>query len=196
MKRARKSPRPSASGRGQIRIIAGQWRGRKLPVTDAIGLRPTTDRNKETLFNWLMQTVNGARCLDMFAGSGGLGIEALSRYASSCVFIEQDKQAARQLSANLNLLQAPATVLCADALSAVARLNEQFDLVFVDPPFGHNLVNPAINALLEHQRVQSGSLVYVEQEPDAPALKFPASWQILKQKTTSGLSYMLIEVGD
>jgi len=98
--------KPQSTGSGQIRIIGGQWRGRKLPVPDIPGLRPTTDRVRETLFNWLAPFIVDAHCLDCFAGSGALGIEALSRYAAAATLIEMDKNVARQLQKNLATLQA------------------------------------------------------------------------------------------
>ena len=134
-KKSRKTQ--STNSPGQIRIIGGQWRGRKLPVLNAEGLRPTTDRNKETLFNWLMPYINDARCLDVFAGSGGLGLEALSRYAAHCDFIELDKQAASQLKSNLTLLKAnelaSATVHQGDALGILKGISQApYDIIFVD----------------------------------------------------------------
>ena len=128
--------RKNAVASGQIRIIGGLWRGRKLPVLNSEGLRPTTDRIKETLFNWLMFDVNERRCLDLFAGSGSLGFEALSRGASQVVMVEKDHQVAQQLSQNLaRLPQAPATVVNTDAMRYLASSATPFDLVFLDPPF-------------------------------------------------------------
>ena len=188
-----------ANSTGQIRIIGGQWRGRKLPVLNAEGLRPTTDRNKETLFNWLMPYVNDARCLDVFAGSGGLGLEALSRYAAHCDFIELDNQAASQLESNLSLLKAnevaSANVHKGNALNILNGLNKlPYDIVFVDPPFGKDLVAPALISLAENNLVQSGSVVYLEHESTLTTPKLPTHWQVIKEKRTSALRYMLIEV--
>lgn len=184
---------------GQIRIIGGQWRGRKLPVLNAEGLRPTTDRNKETLFNWLMPYINDARCLDVFAGSGGLGLEALSRYAAHCDFIELDKQAASQLKSNLTLLKAnelaSATVHQADALGILKGISQApYDIVFVDPPFAKSLVAPTLAALEDNKLVHSGSVVYLEHESALTTPALPAHWQIIKDKQTSALRYMLIEI--
>ena len=133
------SPRstPSAGRAGMIRLISGQWRGRKLPVHDVDGLRPTTDRVKETLFNWLAAEVRASRCLDVFAGSGSLGFEALSRYASYVMMIEKEPKAARQLQLNLQTLQcSQAQVICRDALQVLqAGCSGPFELVFLGPPF-------------------------------------------------------------
>lgn len=194
MKRVRKKSSSSSPKAGHVRIIAGQWRGRKLPVSDVQGLRPTTDRNKETLFNWLMQDIHKARCLDVFAGSGGLGLEALSRYADYCLFFEKDKNAARQLVQNLQILAGNADVIQGDALTLLSRQTSPFDIIFVDPPFHHQLVEPALAQIRKHQLVRQGSFVYIEQEPDAPGPNLPENWQIIRQKQTSGLRYMLIEV--
>jgi len=188
-----------ANATGQIRIIGGQWRGRKLPVLNAEGLRPTTDRNKETLFNWLMPYVNEARCLDVFAGSGGLGLEALSRYASHCDFIELDRQAAAQLERNLALLKSnesiSARVHQGDALSVLTSINHTpYDIVFVDPPFARELVAPTLTSLEENNIVQSGSVVYLEHESSLITPSLPDRWQIIREKQTSALRYMLIEV--
>lgn len=188
-----------AKSTGQIRIIGGQWRGRKLPVLNAEGLRPTTDRNKETLFNWLMPYINEARCLDVFAGSGGLGLEALSRYAAHCDFIELDKQTATQLKSNLTLLKASkkasTNVHQGDALSILKGVSETpYDIVFVDPPFAKGLVEPTLTALKEKQLVHSGSVIYLEHESALATPALPAHWQIIKEKQSSALRYMLIEV--
>lgn len=184
---------------GQVRIIGGQWRGRKLPVLNAEGLRPTTDRNKETLFNWLMPFINDARCLDVFAGSGGLGLEALSRYAAHCDFIDLDKQAASQLKSNLTLLkandQASAAVHQGDALGILSGISTTpYDIVFVDPPFAKSLVAPTLAALEDNKLVQSGSVVYLEHESALTTPALPGHWQVIKDKQTSALRYMLIEV--
>ncbi|WP_232362687.1 16S rRNA (guanine(966)-N(2))-methyltransferase RsmD [Salinimonas chungwhensis] len=194
MKRVRKKSSFSSAKAGHVRIIAGQWRGRKLPVTDVQGLRPTTDRNKETLFNWLMQDIQQTRCLDVFAGSGGLGLEALSRYADYCLFFEKDKNAARQLAANLQALSAKADVMQGDALTLLARQTAPFDIIFVDPPFHQQLVNPALTLIQQHQLVTPGSFIYIEQEPNVPGPDLPDNWEIIRQKQTSGLRYMLVEV--
>lgn len=194
MKRVSQSPRKQQPKTGQIRVIAGQWRGRKLPVTDVEGLRPTTDRNKETLFNWLMNDVRDARCLDVFAGTGGLGIEALSRYAKHCVFFEKDKQAATLLRKNLQTLGASADVKQGDALSLLNDQRQPFDIIFVDPPFGMNLVNPTLTSLSQNQLLASGSLIYVEQESQASDIMLPPACRIIKEKHLPQLHYLLIEM--
>jgi 16S rRNA (guanine966-N2)-methyltransferase len=192
-----KNTRNNATKTGQIRIIGGQFRGRKLPVLNAQGLRPTTDRNKETLFNWLMHHITDAKCLDVFAGSGGLGLEALSRYAKSCDFIELDKAASQQLKTNISSLgnARNAHVYNSNALTTLAQLeNGQYDVVFVDPPFNQGLLGPTLDALEQYNLVKSGSVVYVEHEANLALVELPANWQIIKEKRTTALRYCLVQV--
>lgn len=187
--------------RGLIRIISGQWRGKRLPVLDAEGLRPTTDRNKETLFNWLMAYVDDAYCLDVFAGSGGLGLEALSRYAKRCDFIELDRQACAQLSKNLQTLNVAhsdvATVHQGDALQVLKQLKgNQYDIVFIDPPFYQDLVAPIVSEIVNTNIVSAGSMIYIEHETELASLTLPSHWHVVKEKRTGSLVYMLVEVGE
>ena len=135
---------PNSRPTGEVRIIAGLWRGRKLPVLNAEGLRPTTDRVKETLFNWLMNDIAGSRCLDCFAGSGSLGLEALSRQAQAVVFLEKFTPAAKQLKQNLSALKTEkGSVINSDTCQFLAQKNSEsaFDVVFIDPPKNLNLIN-------------------------------------------------------
>jgi len=164
-------PRQSKST-GQVRIVAGQWRGRKLPVADVPGLRPTGDRVRETLFNWLQGSIAGSDCLDLFAGTGALGIEALSRYASSVTFVEPHRQAHRNICESLQLLQHDASVLCSSAQEFLSTNQRQFDVVFVDPPFGEELQWEILQSLLAGH-VKPGALIYME-SPTSQV--FPADW--------------------
>lgn len=137
-------------GEGSVRIIAGRWRGSRLPVADAPGLRPTADRARETLFNWLQPVLPGARVLDLFAGSGALGLEAVSRGAAQALLVERDARLATQLQANVERLGAgdQVTVVRADALAWLkAPLHGPFDVVFLDPPFDAGLWQLALEAL-------------------------------------------------
>ncbi|UAA38527.1 16S rRNA (guanine(966)-N(2))-methyltransferase RsmD [Paraneptunicella aestuarii] len=181
---------------GAIRIISGQWRGRKLPVLDAEGLRPTTDRTKETLFNWLMNDVAGRRCVDVFAGSGGLGFEALSRGASQVTFVELDKSAFQIIGNNLRTLKvddAMAQVFNTDALAFLKSCSaESIDLLFLDPPFGKGLVEKVLNLVWEKQLIAADGLIYVEMEQGAVMPTLPEQWQELKLKETKQFSYRLI----
>jgi 16S rRNA (guanine966-N2)-methyltransferase len=140
--RARRSP-PH-----EVRIIGGRWKRSKLPVADAPGLRPTPDRVRETLFNWLGQDLTGWRCLDAFAGSGALGFEAASRGAAEVLLVERDPQLVRSLRESQRRLQADALrIEAADALAYMRRAApDSFDLVLLDPPFDQNLFEPALSA--------------------------------------------------
>lgn len=181
---------------GEVRVIAGLWRGRKLPVLNAEGLRPTTDRVKETLFNWLMNDVAGSRCLDCFAGSGSLGIEALSRQAQAVVFLEKFANAANLLKNNLTSLKTTnGTVINTDTLQYLAQKNpdQGFEVVFVDPPFNHGFVPKVLTLLAENQWLADNALIYVETEKNHPPLELPNNWQIIKEKTAGQVISRLIQ---
>ncbi|MCO4322191.1 16S rRNA (guanine(966)-N(2))-methyltransferase RsmD [Aliidiomarina quisquiliarum] len=170
---------------GQIRIIGGRWRGRKLPVLDADGLRPTTDRLKETVFNWLQFKLADVQVLDIFAGTGSLGIEALSRGAAHVIFFEQEPASAQQLTTNLATLQAEniSQVHPGNALTLLAQASVQqaCNLVFIDPPFHKNLANQAIELLAKHNWLAENALVYLETEVNA-AIQLPSHWNLQKEK--------------
>jgi len=194
MTRARKQANSST---GSIRIIGGSHRGRKLPVLNAEGLRPTTDRTKETLFNWLMMDVQGAHCLDCFAGAGSLGFEALSRGAKSVTFMELDKLASKQLQANATLLkydQESARVLQGNTLDLLKRDPMKVDIVFIDPPFQQNLVQPCIELIHAQELVKSGSKIYIEREVNGNLMQLPDSWRLIKDKSTQQVSAQLFVV--
>ena len=143
---------------GTVRIIAGQWRGTRLPIPDLPGLRPSGDRGRETLFNWLQASVRGARCADLFAGSGVLGLEAASRGAAQVTLIEKDVVAARHIQATIDKLGAE-QVRCvhSDALQWLRDQPEaSLDIVFIDPPFGQGLAEKALALLEEHRLVAEG----------------------------------------
>ncbi|HDL5982672.1 TPA: 16S rRNA (guanine(966)-N(2))-methyltransferase RsmD, partial [Mannheimia haemolytica] len=184
MKKNRNSPQ-SVQQMGEVRVIAGLWRGRKLPVLNAEGLRPTTDRVKETLFNWLMHDIAHSRCLDCFAGSGSLGIEALSRQAQAVVFLEKFANAANQLKKNLQALKSEqGSVIHTDTLAYLAQKNngEPFNIVFIDPPFHQGFVPQVLNLLAENNWLAPNAILYVETEKNHPPLELPQGWQILKEK--------------
>jgi 16S rRNA (guanine966-N2)-methyltransferase len=170
---------------GSIRIISGKDRGRKLPVLSSEGLRPTTNRVKETLFNWLMQDIIGANVLDMFAGSGSLGFEAHSRSAKQVVLLEKDSKAAKQLDMNIATLNAQdsVSVLCGDALIALSTLQTRFDIVFIDPPFFKNLADISITRLIEQDKLAPNALIYVESEASHPAFEHQNMSKIKEQST-------------
>jgi 16S rRNA (guanine966-N2)-methyltransferase len=171
-----------------LRIIAGAWRGRRwrFPDTD---LRPTPDRVRETLFNWLQDRVPGARCLDLFAGSGALGLEALSRGAADVVFVETDRKAARSLQELLAAWQAPrGHVIEGDALRLLAGPPRTMNLVFLDPPFAAGLLSPAAAALTANGWLAEGALIYVEHAADEH-WQPPASWQLLRSGAAGAVGY-------
>tara|TARA_B100001063_G_C16486393_1_gene415199 strand:+ start:14 stop:619 length:606 start_codon:yes stop_codon:yes gene_type:complete len=175
----------SKSTDGFIRVISGQFRGRKLPVKDVQGLRPTTDRIKETVFNWLMQDTRDANVLDCFAGSGGLGFEALSRFASNATFLELDPSAAKQLEQNISTLKLiNAQVKHTNSLSFLEQknINTPFDLVFVDPPFRKNLAQTSCNLLEINNWLNEDALIYVEVESDLNTFNTPNNWLLIKEK--------------
>ncbi len=177
---------------GEVRIISGQWRGRKLPVLDVQGLRPTTDRVKETLFNWLMHDTRDRLVLDCLRGSGSLAFEALSRYAQSAVLIERDQKAAQQLKHNLARLNCSnAEVRHCDTMQLLAGpALQQFDLVFIDPPFRQNLALPCAT-LLSNGWLKPEALIYLETEKELDISALPPSWRLLKDKIAGQLAYRL-----
>ncbi|MCS6100496.1 16S rRNA (guanine(966)-N(2))-methyltransferase RsmD [Shewanella baltica] len=182
-------------GSGQVRIIAGQWRSRRLPIQDLEGLRPTTDRVRETLFNWLANDLVNARVLDCFGGSGALALEALSRYASFAQIIELQRGAAMQLKENLQTLKCDkAEVLNADTLVVLQRGCEQgFDVVFIDPPFRKGLAEKTIQLLDTQAWLNDGALIYVEIESELTQLAIPPCWHALKEKNAGQVSYRLYQ---
>jgi 16S rRNA (guanine966-N2)-methyltransferase len=188
-----KPPAIKASQNNQLRIIGGIWRGRKLGFPDIDGLRPTGDRIRETLFNWLAPEIQGARCLDVFAGSGALGVEALSRGAAASVMIERDAKAAVQLRTNLDLLKADkGQVINADALSLLQRGNqdEPFHIVFVDPPFKLDFWQAVIDSLEAGNWLADDATIYIESRRDVN-YQAPLNWQLHRDKHTGQVSYRL-----
>ena len=186
------------NAKGEVRIIAGLWRGRKLPVLNAEGLRPTGDRVKETLFNWLMPYIVDSHCLDCFAGSGSLGFEALSRQAKQVTFLELDKTVANQLKKNLQTLKTTteqAQVINQNSLEFLKQAQNQphFDVVFLDPPFHFNLAEQAIALLAQNNWLRPQALVYVETEKGKNP-NVPENWVVLKQKDSGQVSYRLYQV--
>ena len=173
----------SKSDAGVVRIIAGQYRGRRLPVLSVDGLRPTGDRVRETVFNWLQNDVPGARCLDAFAGTGALGFEAASRYAETVTLVESDVAAAQALEKSQTLMGASSVDVVNQSFEAfVATMPAPFDLVFVDPPFqctDYTAVLAAVESVLS-----PNGLVYIEcpkTMPEADA-ELPAAWSVRRDK--------------
>ncbi|MGS2742639.1 16S rRNA (guanine(966)-N(2))-methyltransferase RsmD [Halomonas sp. LS-001] len=190
MKRKHSSPSSSNTQRhaqgGKLRIIGGDYRRRQLPVLNRPGLRPTPDRVRETLFNWLGQSLFAQRGLDLFAGTGALGIEALSRGASEIVFIEQDRDVASQITANLATLGAEhGQVLTADASTflsqpGLSQLGSAFDLVFLDPPFHLGLAAPCCEMLETHGWLSADAMIYLECETSLTP-DMPSNWSLYRE---------------
>ena len=183
----------TAKSSNQLRIIGGQWRGRKLGFPDVDGLRPTGDRIRETLFNWLAPEIQGAHCLDLFAGSGALGLEALSRGADSSLLLEKHAAAAQQLKANLQLLQAGnGRVEQLDSLQWLnsAQVSHRFDIVFIDPPFALELWEKVAAALEANNWLAEAAVIYLEAPRDAQ-LQLPANWHLHRDKQAGQVSYRL-----
>ncbi len=182
----------SASLPGKLRIIGGQWRGRKLvfPAIDAI--RPTPDRVRETVFNWLQNDIAGARCLDLFAGSGALGFEALSRGATQVVFVDREPRIGRYLRDTLKHLNAPTgEVNIADALQWLTAAGQPFDIVFLDPPFGEQLLPDLCQHLEQGGWLAPEALIYIECASSGGAPPLPPTWALIKSKTTGQVGYHL-----
>ncbi|MCL2917205.1 16S rRNA (guanine(966)-N(2))-methyltransferase RsmD [Shewanella litorisediminis] len=184
-----------AMGSGQVRIIGGQWRSRKLPIKDLEGLRPTTDRVRETLFNWIAADLPHARVLDCFGGSGALALEALSRYASFAKVFELQREAANQLKANLQTLKCDcAEVVNGDTLALLAAgAAEGFDIVFIDPPFRKGLADATLIALKDHGWLNEDALVYLETESELVSMPLPQGFTELKHKTAGQVCYRLLQ---
>ncbi|MDP9083589.1 MAG: 16S rRNA (guanine(966)-N(2))-methyltransferase RsmD [Pseudomonadota bacterium] len=188
-----------ASGaRNSVRIISGTWRGRRVTFPDVAGLRPTPDRVRETLFNWLQNEVAGSRCLDLFAGSGALGLEALSRGSKEVVFVEQAVAAARGLREQLTRLGAERSGRVVEmGASRFLRTPSPapFDIVFLDPPFGQDFLTEYVPMLDTGNWLKIGGLVYLENEKAAGVPALPAHWEMLKTKSAGEVGYHLARVG-
>lgn len=189
------SVKHAATRRGQCRIIAGKFRGRIIKFDDADGLRPTTDRIRETVFNWLQAYLPQSRCLDCFAGSGVLGFEALSRGVKDVVFIEKNIKTLNNLKKNIGALGFGANEVVIkheDALSWLRLQNtkHQFDLVFLDPPFHTEQLEESCTLLCGSGCLAKDAIIYVEHEIDK-RFEVPYEWDCLKEKTSGKVTYKL-----
>lgn len=183
-------------GSNQFRIIGGQWRGRRLGFPDVAAIRPTPDRVRETLFNWLQPHIPGARCLDLFAGSGAVGLEALSRGAASVTFVEQDRRVARRIQEHLQLLNGNGTVVEQEALSYLRRESAIYDLVFLDPPFGKGLIGEVSRLLEEQGLINNSTLIYLESEQPVTAGELPSGFIIKREKWAGQVWYGLAKYNE
>jgi 16S rRNA (guanine966-N2)-methyltransferase len=191
-----KTDLPAPTGRNSVRIIAGAWRGRRIHFPDMPALRPTPDRVRETLFNWLQHSIADSRCLDLFAGSGALGLEALSRGAREAVFVEQFPLAARALQEQLARFggAAKGRILEMGAARFLRTPGAPFDIAFLDPPFGTNALAEYIPLLDSGDWLKVGGLVYLENERAAGVPSLPGHWELLKSKSAGEVGYHLVRV--
>ncbi len=192
--------RQSGSGAGNsLRVIGGQWRSRKLTFPDVEGLRPTADRVRETLFNWLQNTIQREDCLDLFAGSGACGIEALSRGARHVTFVDSSSAAAKAIKDNLQLLQAlNFSVICDDSLRWLKNPTHntgpaQYGLVFLDPPFDSDLMARSTATLEASNLLGPDALIYLESAHEIPIAALPDGWQVLKSKRAGLVHFYLCQ---
>jgi len=180
-------------GKQQLRIIAGLYRGRRWLFPDAPGLRPTTDRIRETLFNWLQGDIQNARCLDVFTGSGALGLEAASRGAGDVILVDNNPVVISGLQAVIKQWQAVnIKTVCADALVYLGEKHAPFDIVFLDPPFHQDTLGHCLNALLTNDCIHPQSLLYIESSVKSFVL--PEGLDCLRHKTAGQVSYGLYQL--
>jgi 16S rRNA (guanine966-N2)-methyltransferase len=177
-----------------VRIIGGKWRGKKLSFPSLPGLRPTPDRIRETVFNWLQFEMADARVLDLFAGSGAFGFEALSRGAAYVLFVEKDAKAAAQLKSHCRSLQVENVDIELGDVSQFLNhtvLQSPFDIVFVDPPYGKHLLEPCIMDLERHNLLTDKAFIYLEAESGLALPPLPACWHWYRSKQSGQVSYHL-----
>jgi len=184
-------------GQQKLRIIGGKWRGRRLDFLAAEGLRPTGDRIRETLFNWVQASLPGCRCLDLFAGSGSLGLEAASRGAAEVVLVDSNPGVCKLLKSHVELLGAgeQVRVVHADAMDHLAKSPDQYDLVFLDPPFGESMLAPVLAMIQEQACMRSAGLIYIESENDWGLPSLPQNWDVRREKSAGQLTYRLLATG-
>jgi 16S rRNA (guanine966-N2)-methyltransferase len=189
------SKRTSTAGAGaayRLRIIGGRWRGTRIEFPRVEAIRPSPDRVRETLFNWLQSWIAGANCLDLFAGSGALGLEALSRGAAHVTFVDREPRVGRHLTQTLERLKSSdADVHIGDALSFLARAPRQYDIVFLDPPFASDLLQQAC-ARLGAGWVAPGAHIYLENPADQALPPLPAGWSVHRTKQAGQVGYHLL----
>jgi 16S rRNA (guanine966-N2)-methyltransferase len=195
VKSSRDFKQPAAATSGELRIIGGRWRGRKLRFPALPGLRPSPDRVRETLFNWLMPELTGAHCLDLFAGSGALGLEALSRGAASCWFVDSARGASRHIQEHLTLLQCvDGRAINADTLAwlkAKPVAAPAFHVVFLDPPFRQGLLGDCCALLEQGNWLSNSALIYIEAAADEALPALPSNWSIHRDKQAGQVAYRL-----
>jgi len=186
-----------------LRIIGGDWRGRKVKFASADGLRPTLDRVRETLFNWLQGNIYQANCLDLFSGSGALAFEALSRGARHVDIVDNNPQSIRLIKENLQLLPCDkAQVYLQSAQEFIGQKsdashdnnNSVYDIIFLDPPFNQSLLLPICDQLNQTALINESTLIYIETEASLSLSELPDTWQVYRSKQTKTLSYYLLTI--
>ena len=179
--------------RNSFRIIGGEWRGRRLSFPSADDVRPSPDRVRETVFNWLQSYVQGAQCLDLFAGSGALGFEALSRGATKVTFVDNQRACCAALEMNRDLLNASArcSIFHGDSQQYLAQVEHPVDLIFLDPPYQAGLLQPTMATIAAKDLLAAGGRIYLETETGmAPVL--PNGWKLLRSKRAGNVGYHLV----
>ncbi len=177
----------------KIKIIGGKWKGTNLTFYDEPELRPTGNRVRETLFNWLQPNIQGSICLDLFAGSGCLGLEALSRGASKCVMVEKNKRVINHLTKNIEKLSSSTELIHDDALNYLSskELSKTFDIVFLDPPFDSTIYEPTMRTLELNHWLSHDARIYVEARSDSSMLQIPNNWSLFREQVAGNVRYML-----
>ncbi len=179
---------------GQLRIIGGEWRGRRLQFPAVTDLRPTPDRIRETLFNWLQMQIAGARCLDLFSGSGALGLEALSRGAREVVMVEQDRDAAAQIRHHLLTLKSPVgKVENGDVLRFLEGPATPFEVVFLDPPYRLGTLEQCCQLLEQNGWLSDEALIYLEDNAKNGEPTLPDNWELFRSKKAGDVGYFLAQ---
>ena len=180
----------------RLRIIGGRWRGTRIVFPSLAAIRPSPDRVRETLFNWLQQPIVGARCLDLFAGSGALGLEALSRGAAHVTFVDREQQVGTHLVQTLERLGSrDATVIVRDAQRFLRQSPYPFGVVFLDPPFAAGLLERVCEQLM-HGWLADGAYIYVERPADHPLASLPATWAVQRSKRAGQVGYHLLRASE
>ena len=182
----------------KIKIIGGKWKGTNLTFYDEPELRPTGNRIKETLFNWLQPNVHGSICLDLFAGSGCLGLEALSRGAAKCVMVEKNKRIINHLSKNIEKLSSSTELIHDDALNYLSSKepSKTFDIVFLDPPFDSTIHESTMRTLELNHWLSLDALIYMEARSDSSMFQIPDNWSLFREQVAGNVRYMLYSRGE
>lgn len=181
--------------KNSLRIIGGAWRSRRIQFVDHPEIRPTPDRVRETLFNWLANKITGARCLDLFAGSGALGFEAASRGAAHVVLVDKDRSTTQMLEKQKHILEASQLeIVNSDALDYLQQIQQPFDVVFLDPPFSSDLLKKSLANLADGKALLAGGLIYIEDATHDKDLQCNQSLRCIREKVAGKVRYALLEI--